>query len=126
MVVLNFPDRANKVWHSIEEGHGGKVNDSRFGTRMRGEGEQAAIINQQFKKFRQLYGMDGERWSLDTSQFSRPGQQMKLLKAAFLYLTPTMEQIIERIDQLWQLFSGNQQQPSPNYHNRAATGCISG
>ncbi len=73
-----FPDRANKVWHSIEEGHGGKVNDSRFGTRMRGEGEQAEIIRQQFKKFRHLYGLDGERWSLDTSQFARPGQQIKL------------------------------------------------
>ena len=77
-LYTNFPDRANKVWHNIEEGHGGKVNDSRFGTRMRGEGQQAAIINQQFKKFRHLYGLDGERWKLDTSQFSRPGQQMKL------------------------------------------------
>src|SRR5690606_14212454 len=32
----NFPDRADKVWHSIQDGHGGKVNDSRFGVRMRG------------------------------------------------------------------------------------------
>ncbi|KYP13165.1 PA0069 family radical SAM protein [Flavihumibacter sp. CACIAM 22H1] len=73
-----FPDRADKVWHAIEHGHGGKVNDSRFGTRMRGEGPQAAIIRQQFKKFSQLYGLNSERWSLDTSLFSLPGKQLKL------------------------------------------------
>jgi DNA repair photolyase len=73
-----FPDRADKVWHAIENGHGGKVNDSRFGTRMRGEGPQAEIIRQQFKKFSQLYGLNSERWSLDTSLFAVPGKQMKL------------------------------------------------
>ena len=34
----NFPDRADKVWHLIEQSHDGKVNDSRWGLRMRGEG----------------------------------------------------------------------------------------
>src|SRR5690606_27322940 len=33
----HFPDRAEKVWNLISSGHGGKVNDSRWGTRMRGE-----------------------------------------------------------------------------------------
>lgn len=73
-----FPDRADKVWHSIENGHGGKVNDSRYGTRMRGEGPQADIVRQQFKKFSQLYGLNATRWSLDTSLFKIPGQQLKL------------------------------------------------
>ncbi|HEY8396528.1 MAG TPA: PA0069 family radical SAM protein [Flavihumibacter sp.] len=77
-LMEQFPDRANKVWHSIEHGHGGQVNDSRFGKRMRGEGQQAEIINQQFKKFSRLYGMNAERWSLDTSRFCVPGQQLKL------------------------------------------------
>jgi DNA repair photolyase len=43
-----FPDRADKVWHQIQACHGGKVNDSRFGTRMRGEGPVAESIRQMF------------------------------------------------------------------------------
>ena len=45
----NFPDRANKIIKKIEDCHGGQVNDSRFGTRMRGEGVYADMINRQFK-----------------------------------------------------------------------------
>jgi DNA repair photolyase len=33
-----FPDRADKVWHQICECHEGKVNDSRWGNRMVGDG----------------------------------------------------------------------------------------
>src|SRR3982750_4722966 len=40
----NFPDRADKVWHLIEGGHGGKVNDSRWGARMRGEGPIGDLV----------------------------------------------------------------------------------
>jgi DNA repair photolyase len=73
-----FPDRADKVWHSIEDGHGGQVNDSRFGTRMRGEGQLADLINQQFKKFVRIHGLIGERWNHDTQSFRVPGRQMSL------------------------------------------------
>jgi DNA repair photolyase len=34
----NFPNHADKVWHLIEQSHDGKVNDTRWGVRMRGEG----------------------------------------------------------------------------------------
>ncbi|MBC7902109.1 MAG: PA0069 family radical SAM protein, partial [Gemmatimonadaceae bacterium] len=74
----NFPDRADKVWHMIEDGHGGTVNDSRFGTRMRGEGNIAEMVAQQYRKYSQLYGLQAERWDLDTSLFVRPGSQGKL------------------------------------------------
>jgi DNA repair photolyase len=47
-VTKNFPDRANKVLNRIKAMHGGKVNDSQFGRRMRGEGEWADIINMQY------------------------------------------------------------------------------
>ena len=73
-----FPDRADKVWHMIEQSHGGKVNDSNWGRRMRGQGHIADIINQQYKKYAQKYGLHDERWELDCSQFKRPGEQMKL------------------------------------------------
>jgi DNA repair photolyase len=74
----NFPDRADKVWHLIEASHDGKVNDSEFGRRMRGEGNIAQIVSQQYKKYGKLYGMNAERWELDTSIFRRPGEQGKL------------------------------------------------
>ena len=74
----NFPDRAEKVWHLIEQSHGGKVNDSRWGVRMRGEGPVADMIAQQYKKYGKLYGMNAEEWQLDTSGFRRPGQQASL------------------------------------------------
>jgi DNA repair photolyase len=74
----NFPDRADKVWHLIENSHDGKVNDTRWGVRMRGEGNIAEMVAQQYKKYAKLYGMNAERWDLDTTQFRRPGEQGKL------------------------------------------------
>ena len=74
----NFPDRANKVWHLIEASHDGKVNDSRWGIRMRGEGNIAQIVAQQYKKYTHKYGLDNERLGLDCSQFRRPGEQRRL------------------------------------------------
>jgi len=74
----NFPDRADKVWHLIENSHDGKVNDSRWGVRMRGEGNIAQRVAQQYKKYGKLYGMNAERWDLDTTIFRRPGEQGSL------------------------------------------------
>jgi len=74
----NFPDRADKVWHLIEASHNGQVNDSRWGVRMRGEGNIADLVSQQYKKYGKLYGLNAERWELDCTKFCRPGQQIKL------------------------------------------------
>lgn len=74
----NFPDRADKVWHLIEASHDGKVNDTRWGVRMRGEGSIAQMVSQQYKKYGKLYGMNEEEWSLDTTIFRRPGEQGRL------------------------------------------------
>ena len=74
----NFPDRADKVWHMIEGGHDGKVNDSRFGARMRGEGNLADIIADQFKIYSKKYGLTREKLDVDSAKFQRPGEQGKL------------------------------------------------
>ncbi len=74
----NFPDRADKVWHLIEQGHDGKVNDSRWGLRMRGEGSVAEMVAQQYKKYGALYNMNQDRTGLNLSAFRRPGQQNSL------------------------------------------------
>jgi DNA repair photolyase len=74
----NFPDRADRVWHLVEQSHDGKVNDTRWGVRMRGEGNIAQMVAQQYKKYGKLYGMNAEEWSLDRSKFQVPGGQGKL------------------------------------------------
>jgi len=45
----SYPDRADKIWNQVCEAHGGNVNDSRFGVRMRGEGKIAESIEQLYK-----------------------------------------------------------------------------
>ncbi|MEM6517231.1 MAG: PA0069 family radical SAM protein [Bacteroidota bacterium] len=50
-----IPERAKKVLHQIEACHGGSLNDSRFGTRMRGEGEIAKQINDMVKLAQRKY-----------------------------------------------------------------------
>jgi DNA repair photolyase len=74
----NFPDRAPKVWHLIEESHGGKVNDNRWGLRMRGEGPVADLIALQYHKYTKKYGLLDDRLNLDCNKFTRPGQQTTL------------------------------------------------
>ncbi len=64
-IKKTMPDRASKVLNQIESVHGGKLNDSRFGTRMKGEGEFASQVAQQFKLARKKYFSDKERISLN-------------------------------------------------------------
>lgn len=71
-VYKNFPDRADKVMNQIADCHGGQVNDSRYGTRMRGEGNIAASIKQLFQSAvkKHLAGRGG--YELDLTAFRRP------------------------------------------------------
>ncbi|WCO01568.1 PA0069 family radical SAM protein [Psychroserpens ponticola] len=54
-IQKTLPDSAEKVLHQIENCHGGTLNDSRFGTRMQGEGEFAKHINDLIKLARLKY-----------------------------------------------------------------------
>lgn len=71
----NFSDRADKVWHLIEQSHDGKVNDSHWGRRMRGEGPIAELVLEQYKKYGKLYKMNAGEWSFNRKLFRRPGTQ---------------------------------------------------
>ncbi|GAA4295435.1 PA0069 family radical SAM protein [Aestuariibaculum suncheonense] len=62
-----MPDRADKVLHQIESCHGGSLNDSRFGTRIHGEGHIARQINDLMKLARHKYFKDREMPRLNTS-----------------------------------------------------------
>ena len=74
----NFPDRFDKVWHMIQSCHGGNVNDSRFGERMRGDGNIAQMIRDSFKLHCRLNGLNSKEIVLDHSLFKVPGSQLKL------------------------------------------------
>ena len=69
----NFPNKFNKVWHQIQEAHGGQVNDSVFGRRMRGEGNIADMINQLFHQARKKYMEHAGLPPLNTSEFRKGG-----------------------------------------------------
>ena len=60
-----FPDRYEKVMNKIASVHGGQVNDSRFGVRMRGEGKYADIIHEQMALARKKYFSNNEAVNYD-------------------------------------------------------------
>jgi len=70
----HFPDKAEKVLNQIAECHGGKLNDSRFGLRMSGEGKFAENIRQMHDHSCRKYFKDRVLADLDTSLFIRGGQ----------------------------------------------------
>ena len=74
----NYPDRADKVWHMIQSCHGGSVNDSRFGDRMRGDGNIAQMIKDIFKLHCRINKLNLEDSPLDSRLFRVPGAQLGL------------------------------------------------
>jgi DNA repair photolyase len=74
----HFPDRKDKVLNRVRELRGGRMNDPRFGSRMRGEGIYADQISATFQTFKRKYGLDQPRPALSTAAFRRPGEQMSL------------------------------------------------
>ncbi|WP_421830147.1 PA0069 family radical SAM protein [Larkinella sp.] len=70
----NYPDRADKVLNQIRECHGGQLNDSRFGTRMSGEGKYAEQIRQFHDIALQKYIPNHAFPKLDTTRFLRKRQ----------------------------------------------------
>ena len=66
-----LPDRAEKVLNKIRACHGGQLNDSRFGTRMTGEGRIAEIIRDQVKLARRLYFGDCVKVEYDLSLYKQ-------------------------------------------------------
>lgn len=74
-----MPDRAEKVLHQIQDCHGGTVNDSRFGTRSRGEGKIAEQIHEMAQIARKRYFNDKSFPPLNTALHEQyKDGQMKL------------------------------------------------
>ncbi|WP_345249040.1 PA0069 family radical SAM protein [Pigmentiphaga soli] len=73
----HYPDRKARVMHCIESLRGGRHNDPRFGTRMRGEGIWADLIRQRFARAVRAAGYSQQRIELDTTQFVPPRRDVK-------------------------------------------------
>ncbi len=72
-LALNVPERAEHVMSLIRQMRGGRDNDPRFGSRMRGEGEFAELIRQRFALACRRHGIArGRDIVLDTQQFAPP------------------------------------------------------
>jgi len=69
-LLKNFPDRADKVWNQISDCHGGKVSDSRPGTRMKGEGKIAESIMQLFTLSKTRFFKPTEKFEFNVSDFN--------------------------------------------------------
>jgi DNA repair photolyase len=68
----HFPERKEKILNRVRELRGGRLNDPRFGSRMRGEGVFAAQIKTLFETARRRHGLDQKRLELSTAAFRRP------------------------------------------------------
>ncbi len=78
-IKKTMPDRAEKVLHQIESCHGGSLNDSRYGKRMRGEGKIAEQIHNLMKLAKLKYFKDKKMPGLDTSLYeTHKDGQLKL------------------------------------------------
>jgi DNA repair photolyase len=70
---LHVPERAGHVMSLIRQMRGGKDNDARFGSRMRGKGEFAELIRQRFRLACRRHGINSVHdLALDTTRFTPP------------------------------------------------------
>ena len=68
----HFPERAARVMARVREMRGGRDYDAKFGTRMRGEGVWAQLLQQRFQKAAARFGLNRQRVELDLTQFRKP------------------------------------------------------
>lgn len=68
----HFPEKKERILSNIRQVRGGKLNDSTFGSRMKGEGLFAERIEKLFKIHRKRQGLDGPSPELSSAHFIRP------------------------------------------------------
>ncbi|MBV9696934.1 MAG: PA0069 family radical SAM protein [Gammaproteobacteria bacterium] len=79
---VHYPERAAHVLSVIQNLRGGKLNDPRFGTRMKGEGPFAELLRNRFQIACRRFGLNtGRRGPANTTLFrppTPPGSQLRL------------------------------------------------
>jgi DNA repair photolyase len=77
----HFPDRKEKVLAQIRAMRGGKLNDPKFGSRMRGQGVFAEQLRKLFHAATRKAGICEGRLELSTAAFRRPaGAQLDFFR----------------------------------------------
>lgn len=76
-LLRHFPDRVRHVLALVRDTRGGKDYDSRFGTRMTGEGPYATLLRQRFDKARERYGLEAKLPPLRNDLFIAPTLETK-------------------------------------------------
>jgi DNA repair photolyase len=77
----NCPDRANRVLSLMRQTRGGKLYDSKWSERMKGDGPYAWMIGRRFEMAAERLGLNKGKIDLRTDLFTpaaRPGQQLRL------------------------------------------------
>ncbi len=74
----HFPERAQKVLGRIRDLRGGRLSDPRYGSRMRGEGRFAELVDTMFRAAREHAGLSGGVPPPSTAAFRRPGAPRSL------------------------------------------------
>ncbi|MFI5252004.1 MAG: PA0069 family radical SAM protein [Bacteroidota bacterium] len=82
-IQREYPDRAAKIINRIHDVRGGKLSDSRFGTRIKGTGKIAETIHKLFKLNCAKYGLDKKNFEFSLEHFrhnpdSQYGDQLGL------------------------------------------------
>lgn len=75
----HYPDRKDKVLSRIRGMRGGKLNESRFGLRMGGEGHHAEMISRLFRSAARRSGLNQQPWPVSATAFRRPGPRQLTL-----------------------------------------------
>ena len=79
----HYPTKASHVLNLIRDARTGKLYDPQFGTRMRGTGRYAEMLEQRFEVARRRFGLGRTPEPLDATRFrvpARPGDQMALFE----------------------------------------------
>jgi DNA repair photolyase len=81
----HFPGKKEKVLGRIRAVRDGRLNDSRFGVRMSGEGKAAELISRLFRLTCRRVGLNQHPWPVSAEAFRRPGlsgqgQQLRLFE----------------------------------------------
>ena len=71
----HVPERAARIMARVREMRGGKDNDSRFGTRMTGQGPWVELLRQRVRKACARLGLNQQRVVFDFSRFRAPPAQ---------------------------------------------------
>jgi len=71
-IFKTYPDKADKVLNKIRAAHGGNLNDSNYGRRMKGDGVEAESIHQLFKNSVKRFLGEKNFPEYDFTLFRRP------------------------------------------------------